>query len=293
MKTNTIIHCRCPLCKRELSNANLINHHDLIDGVLFCKGCQTVYINREGFISFIADSDRKHFSRRMELVRKIYCRLYTVITDAMFLFCGGADKARHEVIDRLEIKPGARILETGIGTGDNIPFLLQKAEGIRLFGIDNQGCMLKQCRLNLKRWKTESRLFLANAEDLPFMDNYFDVVFHLGAINVFADRGKAIDEMIRVAKPGSKILIADETQKAVNYFEFFIGKQGKVIPPLDLIPGTMEGIRLDTIWNGFGYLIEFRKPAGIKSPGDQTGRSSKSFLSKKGEFQPASLDFRG
>ena len=53
-------------------------------------------------------------------------------------------------------------------------------------------------------------LFLGNAECLPFADESFDVVFHVGGINFFNDRAKAIREMIRVAKPGSKILIADE-----------------------------------------------------------------------------------
>ena len=49
-----------------------------------------------------------------------------------------------------------------------------------------------------------------NAEDLPFADNMFDVVFHVGGINFFSDQQKAINEMLRVAKPSTKIMIADE-----------------------------------------------------------------------------------
>jgi ubiquinone/menaquinone biosynthesis C-methylase UbiE len=45
--------------------------------------------------------------------------------------------------------------------------------------------MLKQCLRNLKKWKCEAELFLANAEELPFRDESFDEVFHLGGMNLF------------------------------------------------------------------------------------------------------------
>ena len=48
------------------------------------------------------------------------------------------------------------------------------------------------------------------AEDLPFIDQSFDVVLHVGGINFFSDKKRAIEEMIRVAKPSTKIMIADE-----------------------------------------------------------------------------------
>ena len=76
--------------------------------------------------------------------------------------------------------------------------------------------MLANCQANLHRWQFQADLFLGNAECLPFADESFDVVFHVGGINFFNDRAKAIREMIRVAKPGSKILIADETEEHVK-----------------------------------------------------------------------------
>ena len=53
-------------------------------------------------------------------------------------------------------------------------------------------------------------LFLGFAEQLPFEGDTFDVVFHTGSINVFEDRRRAIEEMVRVAKPGTRIVISDE-----------------------------------------------------------------------------------
>ena len=53
-------------------------------------------------------------------------------------------------------------------------------------------------------------LLLGNGEQLPVEDETFDGVFHVGGINFFNDKKSAIDEMIRVAKSGARILIADD-----------------------------------------------------------------------------------
>lgn len=69
-----------------------------------------------------------------------------------------------------------------------------------------------------KKWSAKTNLSLVHgsAEDLPFADNSFDIVFHSGGINFFSDKAKAISEMIRIAKPGTKILIANETADYID-----------------------------------------------------------------------------
>ncbi|MFD2876294.1 hypothetical protein ACFTAO_10545 [Paenibacillus rhizoplanae] len=47
-------------------------------------------------------------------------------------------------------------------------------------------------------------------------------MYHVGGINYFSDPHAAVLEMIRVAKPGTRLMIADETQKLVK------GTYGKV-----------------------------------------------------------------
>ncbi|MCU0458182.1 MAG: hypothetical protein MUE37_03720 [Bacteroidales bacterium] len=63
--------------------------------------------------------------------------------------------------------------------------------------------------------------------------------------------------MIRVAKPGCHIVIADETEKAGRLFHIFTGSAEKVVPPVDMVPPEMKNISLNTIWKGYGYVIEF------------------------------------
>ena len=113
----------------------------------------------------------------------------------------------------LEVKPGDSVLETSVGTGLNFKYL---PRGVKLSGLDLSPEMLANCQANLRRWQMDADLYLGNAESLPFADSSFDVVFHVGGINFFNDRAKAIREMIRVARPGSLLLIADETEKHVK-----------------------------------------------------------------------------
>jgi ubiquinone/menaquinone biosynthesis C-methylase UbiE len=114
----------------------------------------------------------------------------------------------------------------------------------------------------------DADLYLGNAESLPFADSSFDVVFHAGGINFFSDRAKAIREMIRVAKPGSLLLITDETEEyAKQVYEkmliasaYYRNRKKAVSTPIDLVPAEMEEIHLEMIKGGLFYAITFRKP---------------------------------
>jgi ubiquinone/menaquinone biosynthesis C-methylase UbiE len=169
----------------------------------------------------------------------------------------------------LEVKPGDSVLETSVGTGLNFKYL---PPGVRLCGIDLAREMLANCQSNLRRWHLQADLFLGNAESLPFADSSFDVVFHVGGINFFNDRAKAIREMIRVARPGSRILIADETEEHVKAsFErapitggYFRNRKEPVAAPVELVPPEMLETHVE-ILNVVGknrfYALTFRKPA--------------------------------
>jgi ubiquinone/menaquinone biosynthesis C-methylase UbiE len=163
----------------------------------------------------------------------------------------------------LEVKPGDSVLETSVGTGLNFKYL---PRGVKLFGLDLSPEMLANCQANLRRWGMDADLFLGNAETLPFADASFDVVFHVGGINFFNDRAKAIREMIRVAKPGSLLLIADETEKHVkDVYEkglggFFKNRKEAVSAPIDLVPSEMQEVHLELLKDGSFYALTFRKP---------------------------------
>jgi ubiquinone/menaquinone biosynthesis C-methylase UbiE len=110
-------------------------------------------------------------------------------------------------------------------------------------------------------------LILGNAEDLPLRDESFDAVLHVGGINAFNDRGKAIAEMIRVARAGTKIVIVDETARLMEPFFWIPGLRDwmerwgdRFSPPVALVPQGMKDVRTTGIAKGNLYCLTFRKP---------------------------------
>ena len=169
----------------------------------------------------------------------------------------------------LEVKPGDSVLETSVGTGLNFKYL---PRGVKLSGLDLSAEMLANCQNNLRRWQMDADLYLGNAESLPFADSSFDVVFTCGGFNFFSDRAKAIREMIRVAKPGSHLMIEDETEEYVkSTYEkipftriFYKNREAAVTVPIDLVPPEMEDIHVEMLKDGKFYAITFHKPAAVR-----------------------------
>lgn len=125
---------------------------------------------------------------------------------------------------------------------------------------------------NQARYGFRVRLVQGEAEHLPFRDASFDVVFHVGGINFFNDKAKAMAEMARVAKPGTKIVVIDETERVAALGEqlpfaqrFFKGRRGSIDAPVDCIPPGMTEVRVTYPAGGRLYCLEFRKP--VATPG--------------------------
>jgi ubiquinone/menaquinone biosynthesis C-methylase UbiE len=223
------------------------------------------FLIRDGIPLFLRDSDVTGQNKKYQELYNRMAPLYDLMMRSYaFLRSGGEGKRRGEYLRELEIEAGDRVLEVSIGTGGNLRYLPRMA---RYFGLDISGGMLKRCQRNLKAWGMEAELFLGAAEALPFNDQVFDVVFHMGGINFFNDKAHAINEMIRVAKPGTKILVVDETERQARSaarvpgaYEFYGNRKEVISAPVDLVPPEMQDVVVKDIWAGELYCLTFRKP---------------------------------
>lgn len=208
-------------------------------------------------------------SGRNRQFRKLYdwTAVFYDIQSHIYAFLSGQNlnRLRAGFLAELEIRPADRVLEVSVGTGLILPLL---PRGIEFYGLDLSWGMLQKCRWNLRRWKRKARLFCGEAEHLPFRDNSFDIVFQLGGINFFNDKARAIREMVRVAKPGTRLLISDENEKQIRelYQKLpFLGRklwrEGHAAgPPLHLLPSGMQSIAVRDHADGRFYTLTFRKP---------------------------------
>jgi ubiquinone/menaquinone biosynthesis C-methylase UbiE len=95
---------------------------------------------------------------------------------------------------------GLRVLEIGVGLGADHQ---QFAEaGADLWGIDLTERAIEHTRQRLAVIGLNSNLALGDAENLNFPDASFDQVYSWGVLHHSPDTQKAIDEVLRVLKPG-------------------------------------------------------------------------------------------
>jgi ubiquinone/menaquinone biosynthesis C-methylase UbiE len=259
MQTSSLNFLCCPACKGILDFPDLLDSTSILPE-FFCKRCSHAYSSKNGYPDFLGDKEIIHKSKWEKTIRNLYAKFYTASTDFMFFFLGGAVNAREEVLNLLDLRDNSTILETGMGPGDNFPIIISKARNIKIFAVDIQKQMLIHSLRNTRKWNIDAELFRADAEELPFRDEIFDVVFHLGAFNLFPDKKKALDEMIRVARPGARIAIADESEKGNRIFKMITGTKIEFVLPVDLVPDNMQDLIVRTIWKGYGYVIAFTKP---------------------------------
>ena len=267
MKRTTLDLLACPTCHLRLEFSG-ISAKTIQEGTLSCSRCKQQFPIVSGISHFIQREQltglNRHFARAYD--RSSWA--YRAFSKIAFAYIGmDEDVGRREITDRLD-PHGGRVLEVSIGPGVNLPYLIGRPDVGEVFGLDISLGQLKNCQryVTKKGWGVD--LFLGNAEQLPFRGDAFDGVFHVGGINFFNDKKSAIDEMIRVAKPGARILIADETEKGAQGYEKFIptfkksfdGKRNEIKAPIDLVPPEMLETRVYDAWKGWFYCIEFCKP---------------------------------
>ena len=225
----------------------------------------TLFPVRDGIPVFIDPSRLTRANQKSRMYYDLLAPVYRFSQAFYYRLRGGEDKARNEYLQFVPVSEGDSVLEISVGNGANIRFLPRSAE---FFGIDVSWGQLKRCSDLGKKIGFDIELFQAEAEHLPFADEAFDVVFNVASINYIEDKKKAVDEMFRVARPGARLLIADETEKAARahnklpiFRGFFNGSRDPVTPPVDLLPSDAKEVKLSEIRNGLYFCLQFQKPA--------------------------------
>lgn len=101
---------------------------------------------------------------------------------------------------------GSRVLEIGFGSGR---LHLELAGRYALAGTDRAPGMARLAARRLAARGLASLLAVGDARALPWRDGHFDAVLATFAFSAIADAGQALDEMVRVTRPGGKLIIVD------------------------------------------------------------------------------------
>lgn len=150
---------------------------------------------------------------------------YDVVNDVLSL--GQTRRWRRIVVDAVGAVPGQRVLDLAAGTGTSSePYA---DAGINVVACDFSLGMLKVG----KRRRPDIDFVAGDATNLPFEDNSFDAsTISFGLRNVNEPK-KALAEMLRVTKPGGRLVIAEFSSPTVPlwrtmYTEYLM----RALPPI-------------------------------------------------------------
>ena len=117
---------------------------------------------------------------------------------------------KRRLVDLASPRAGERVLDVGCGTG-TLALELARCPGVKVSGVDADDEMLARARRKAERSGVELDLRAAMAQELPFVDDTFDLAVsslffhHL----VRDDKLAAGSEILRVLRPGGRLAIAD------------------------------------------------------------------------------------
>lgn len=100
---------------------------------------------------------------------------------------------------------GQRVLEIGVGMGAD--YLEWLKAGALATGVDLSSASVENARSRCKAAGYEPDLHVADAERLPFADEYFDLVYSYGVMHHSPDTRQCVREARRVLKPGGQAKI--------------------------------------------------------------------------------------
>ena len=120
---------------------------------------------------------------------------------------GDLQRLKRQTYALLEPSPGHRILDVGCGTGEDVRELgaLVGPEGL-VTGVDTSRHLIEVATERSRTSNLPGTFLVADAQSLPFSDATFDSCRAERVLQHLTDPGQAVAEMIRVVRPGGKLV---------------------------------------------------------------------------------------
>ncbi|MEP7123855.1 MAG: class I SAM-dependent methyltransferase [Byssovorax sp.] len=275
----------CPTCRARLvlrATRPAPAGREIEAGRLDCQQCGAAWTLEDGLPRLYREDAVRGTDRLMRVFYDGLPSLHDPLTRHLLplLEAGGSEAALRDGymkrIDLASLTPAPdgrplRILEIGVGAGANLPLVqrdLPRGLDVEIWGLDLSVGMLRQCRKRLARFRGPPvHLLVGDAHALPFPDQTFDRVFHVGAMGSFRDGRRVLAEMTRVAVPGTPIVVVDEqldpgrAQRLHHRLAFRLLTFYDASPhcPIELLPSGVTHVLEEAI-SRFYYCLSFRAP---------------------------------
>jgi arsenite methyltransferase len=174
----------------------------------------------------------------------------------------GGFSATNELLSLCHIDTAHEVLYVGCGIGIG-PAFIAKKYGCHVVGVDISGKMVdwSRKRAKMERVADQVEVQIANVLDLPFETGRFDLVVSESVLIFVDDKPRAIEECVRVTRPGGSVGI-NEAYWTKDPTPEMVASVSSALGPC--IP-TLQGWQ--ALWSGSGlqdqifrtYLIDNRQ----------------------------------
>lgn len=142
------------------------------------------------------------------------------------------------VVDRLGVGPEHDYLD--VATGNGTAAILGAARGARTTGLDFVPKLVDAATERAAAEGVEATFVVGDAQDLPFADDSFDRVSSVFGAMFAPDQERAAAELVRVCRPGGRIVVTAWTPEGLNGRMFTT--LGRYMPP------PPEGFKPPVLW---------------------------------------------
>lgn len=108
------------------------------------------------------------------------------------------------------------VVDVGCGSGYSLPKLAQRFLPRELVGVDIDAEMLASARLEAEKAGLDVRLVEASSTRMPLPDNHADLLFCHQTFHHLVEQEAALQEFLRVLKPGGILLFAESTRRYIH-----------------------------------------------------------------------------
>ena len=189
-------------------------------------------------------SKKEQIAQMFDTISENYDRLNRVISFGIDV------KWRKKVLQIVTRSNPKTILDIATGTGD-LAILMAQTKAPKIIGLDISAGMLEVGRKKIqdKNLSNTIEMVLADSEEMPFEDSYFDAITVAFGVRNFENLEKGLAEILRVLKPNGVFVILETSVPNKTPY-----KQGYTFYSKNILPIIGTLFSKDNL--AYGYLSE-------------------------------------